>query len=285
MGVDFLLTGIKPNKIKFFDAATRAVAVVSLSRLQSLLLGVVSLEQLATMPPMTFDEFCADYQYAGPTPSNVPQGQCASAPPAQQPSTAPAAPPPNPPETKPKASKSKPKPKSENAPVDATATAATTEATTSTSLVPSTQNNNPSTAVVSHTGKRGKFIIPRPGVNGAVAGVLSNKRFVLTGVYPEVGGGSGLVLGKDRTKEMIESFGGRVTSSVSGKTDFVVVGQEPGRSKVTQAEDRNIPLIDLLSLHRLLMGQQTIAATASAPPPRITNFSAGYPGQGRIGYY
>ena len=286
VGVDFLLTGMKPNKIKFFDAATRSVAVVSLRRLQYLLLGIVSLEQLATMPSMTFDEFCANYQYARPASSNLPPGQNVGAPPAvQQPSTAPAAPPPNPPETKPKASKSKPKPKSENAPVDATATAATTEAITSTSLVPSTQNNHPSTAVVSHTGKRGKFIIPRPGVNGAVAGVLSNKRFVLTGVFPEVGGGSGLVLGKDRTKEMIESFGGRVTSSVSGKTDFVVVGQEPGRSKVTQAEDRNIPLIDLLSLHRLLMGQQTITATASAPPPRITNFSAGYPGQGRIGYY
>jgi BRCT domain type II-containing protein len=109
--------------------------------------------------------------------------------------------------------------------------------------------------------------------------------FLATGVFPEVGGGTGLALGKDRTKAMIESFGGRVTSSVSGKTNFLVVGQEPGASKVSKAEERNLPLIDLLSLHRLLMGQQTIEAAASAPPPRITSFSAGYAGQKRISYY
>lgn len=242
---------------------------------------MVSLEQLETMPSMTIEEFCDNYQYAGPTPSNLPPwSSTTAASVAQQPRM------PSQPETtdlKPQATKLKPKTEPGDDPVGA-APAARTEAVTTTSLVPCNQNNAPSTVVVSHTGKKGKFVIPRPGVNGAVAGVLNKKAFVLTGVFPEVGGGSGLVLGKDRTKEMIESFGGRVTSSVSGKTDFVVVGQEPGRSKVTQAEERNIPLIDLLALHRLLMGQQTIAATASAPPPRITNFSAGYPGQKRIAY-
>ena len=33
----------------------------------------------------------------------------------------------------------------------------------------------------------------------------------MTGVFPEVGGGAGLNLGKERVKAMIESFGGRVT--------------------------------------------------------------------------
>lgn len=77
---------------------------------------------------------------------------------------------------------------------------------------------------------------------------------------------------------------GKVTGSVSGKTDFVLVGKDPGRSKVTQADTKQIPLIDLLALQRLLNGQASIEDTEAAPPPRITNFSAGYPGQGRIAY-
>ena len=48
----------------------------------------------------------------------------------------------------------------------------------------------------------------------------------------QVGGGCGLELGKERVRQMITSFGGRVTSAVSGKTDLVIVGKEPGFSKV-----------------------------------------------------
>jgi len=114
--------------------------------------------------------------------------------------------------------------------------------------------------------------------------VLDGKRFVLTGVFPEVGGGSGLSLGKDRAKSMIESFGGKVTGSVSGKTDYVLVGKDPGRSKVSKADSKGIPLINLISLQRLLLGQSTLEDVASEAPPRITNFSAGYPSQKRIAY-
>jgi len=59
--------------------------------------------------------------------------------------------------------------------------------------------------------------------------MLSGKRFVLTGVFPEVGGGCGLSMGKEKVKAMIESFGGRVTSAVSGKTDALISGKEPGK--------------------------------------------------------
>merc|ERR1712232_798912 len=71
-----------------------------------------------------------------------------------------------------------------------------------------------------------KFL--KPGVGGAIAGRLDDKRFVATGVFPELGGGFGLKLGRDKLKEMIESFGGRVTGSISGKTNYVVVGDDPG---------------------------------------------------------
>lgn len=43
-------------------------------------------------------------------------------------------------------------------------------------------------------------------------------------------------LGKDRVKRMVEAFGGKVTGAVSGRTHILVVGKEPGMSKVSKAE-------------------------------------------------
>ena len=68
-----------------------------------------------------------------------------------------------------------------------------------------------------------------------MAGSLKGKTFVLTGVFPEVGGGAGLDLGKARLKAAVEAFGGRVTGAISGKTDFLLVGKSPGFSKVSKA--------------------------------------------------
>ena len=39
--------------------------------------------------------------------------------------------------------------------------------------------------------------------------MLEGKKFVLTGTFPEIGGGAGLSLGKERTKSIIEDFGGK----------------------------------------------------------------------------
>ena len=69
-----------------------------------------------------------------------------------------------------------------------------------------------------------RFKVPVPGEDGAIADVLDGQTCVLTGLFPEVGGGCGLQLGKGRMKTMIEEFGGRVTSAVSGKTTILVVG-------------------------------------------------------------
>ena len=77
---------------------------------------------------------------------------------------------------------------------------------------------------------------------------------------------------------MIESFGGRVTGSVSGKTTLLLVGKEPGASKVSAAESRGIRMIGLKDLaDGLNVGR--------LPPPEdskvlIAEFSAGYQGNG-----
>lgn len=128
-----------------------------------------------------------------------------------------------------------------------------------------------------------RFVVPRPDLNGARSSTaLDGKTIVLTGVFPEIGGGAGLNLGKDKVKRMVQSFGGRVTSAVSGKTDYLVVGKEPGRSKVGAARSRGVRMVDLRSLQKLLMNESTFEAIEQGPPPKIESFSAGYAGN-RIG--
>ena len=65
--------------------------------------------------------------------------------------------------------------------------------------------------------------------------VLEGKRFVLTGTLT--------ALTRDNAKARIESLGGRVVSSVSSNTDFVVVGEAAG-SKREKAITIGVPLLD-----------------------------------------
>ena len=146
----------------------------------------------------------------------------------------------------------------------------------------------PSTAVAVVKPKKKKpsskgFIVPRPNAGLAAANCLAGKTVVLTGVFPQLGGGQGLDLGKARARAMIESFGGRVTGSVSGRTDVLLVGKEPGMSKVTAA--RNQPgcmlvslenLCELLNAGHVLPAKGTAAAEELTKATKITSFSAGY---------
>jgi DNA ligase (NAD+) len=75
------------------------------------------------------------------------------------------------------------------------------------------------------------------------AGALAGKTLVLTGTLP--------TLTRDEAAELIVAAGGRVTSSVSKKTDYVVAGEEAG-SKLTKAESLGIPILDEAGLRDLL---------------------------------
>ena len=66
-------------------------------------------------------------------------------------------------------------------------------------------------------------------------GGLVGKQFVLTGTLSE--------FSRDEAKEKIESFGGRVTASVSKKTDYLVVGKDVG-SKLEKAQKLGLIIID-----------------------------------------
>ncbi|WP_211464541.1 NAD-dependent DNA ligase LigA [Collimonas silvisoli] len=76
---------------------------------------------------------------------------------------------------------------------------------------------------------------------------LSGKTFVLTGSLP--------TLTRDAAAAMIEAAGGKVTGSVSKKTNYVVAGAEAG-SKLTKAEELKIPILDEDGLRALLESEQ-----------------------------
>jgi DNA ligase (NAD+) len=78
------------------------------------------------------------------------------------------------------------------------------------------------------------------------AGRLAGRRIVLTGTL------AGFT--RDEAKEAIEARGGRVVSSVSRKTDFVVAGEAPG-SKLERARELEVPVLDEEGFRRLLAGE------------------------------
>ena len=62
---------------------------------------------------------------------------------------------------------------------------------------------------------------------------------------------------------MIESFGGKVTTALSGKTNCVIYGEEPGRKRLEDTKKRGIPMIDRFTFHRILTGMVELPSWAS----------------------
>jgi len=74
---------------------------------------------------------------------------------------------------------------------------------------------------------------------------LAGKTFVLTGTLA--------YYSREEAKKMIEGAGGKVTGSVSKKTDYLVAGEDAG-SKLDKAKELGIAIIDEQEMQRLVAG-------------------------------
>jgi DNA ligase (NAD+) len=77
-----------------------------------------------------------------------------------------------------------------------------------------------------------------------VEGPLTGQTYVITGTLESYT--------REEAQALLEERGAKVVNSVSGKTTGLIVGEEPGKSKLTKAEKANVPLLDEAALLRLL---------------------------------
>jgi DNA ligase (NAD+) len=77
-----------------------------------------------------------------------------------------------------------------------------------------------------------------------VEGPLSGQTYVITGTLE--------AFTRDEAAAALESRGAKVINSVSGKTSGLIVGEEPGNSKLTKARKLEVPLLDEAALNELL---------------------------------
>lgn len=81
--------------------------------------------------------------------------------------------------------------------------------------------------------------------SGSVPQTLAGLTFVLTGTLP--------TFTRDEASEAIVEHGGKVASSVSKKTSYLLAGSDPG-SKLAKAQEVGVPVIDEAQFKKLLKG-------------------------------
>nr|HID12651.1 NAD-dependent DNA ligase LigA [Anaerolineae bacterium] len=81
-----------------------------------------------------------------------------------------------------------------------------------------------------------------------VEGPLAGLTFVITGTLP--------TMSREEATRFIERHGGRVTSSVSRKTDYLVVGEAPGGTKYRKAQQLGVPMLDEARLLGMIGGNR-----------------------------
>ena len=81
-------------------------------------------------------------------------------------------------------------------------------------------------------------------VNPNATDKLSGKTFVVSGVFEE--------FSRDDLKKAIEDNGGKVGSSITAKTDYVVAGANMGPAKLEKAVKLSVPIISENDFKRML---------------------------------
>lgn len=100
-------------------------------------------------------------------------------------------------------------------------------------------------ALVEKLREKGLRLAVDPSERRQENGPLEGRTVVLTGTLPE--------MTREEAAALVKSAGGKVTSSVSKKTDYVVAGDNPG-SKLAKAEKFGTEVLDEASLRQLVGG-------------------------------
>ena len=87
-------------------------------------------------------------------------------------------------------------------------------------------------------------------INKRFSSVLSNKSFVISGVFKNYS--------RDALKRFIETNGGKIVSSVSSKTNFLVAGDKMGPSKKNKAEELGVTIISEYELQEMIFPKETL---------------------------
>lgn len=91
--------------------------------------------------------------------------------------------------------------------------------------------------------KKGGVVFPVEETSPKKETALSGKTFVLTGTLE--------AMTREEARRIIEAMGGRVSSSVSTKTDFVVVGKDPG-SKYQRAQNLGVRTLEEAEFRKMI---------------------------------
>ncbi|HZO05373.1 MAG TPA: NAD-dependent DNA ligase LigA [Solirubrobacterales bacterium] len=103
--------------------------------------------------------------------------------------------------------------------------------------------DEPTWALIEKLRERGLRLEADESEKRATGGPLEGKTVVLTGTLP--------VLTREEAGALVKAAGGKVTSSVSKKTDYVVAGDNPG-SKLAKAEKFGTEVLDEAGLRELV---------------------------------
>jgi DNA ligase (NAD+) len=90
-------------------------------------------------------------------------------------------------------------------------------------------------------------VLPGGAVEAEMPAPLAGVTFVITGSLP--------TLSRGEAKALIQEHGGRVTGSVSSKTDYVLCGEKPG-SKLAKAQQLGVSVIDEAALLDMVGGER-----------------------------
>lgn len=98
---------------------------------------------------------------------------------------------------------------------------------------------------------------------GPVSGTLKGKTIVISGNFS---------ISRDRMKKLIASHGGKNSTSISGKTSFLLAGEKPGPEKMKKAQSEGIPVISEEEFMRMVSAEGTEAESPGEEAPQLTLF-------------